>query len=162
MIEEIEDEDPDASANVVDNLPELDDGDDLYEVCVDRTLSNAVSYGKGVVEVAHIIHRGALGMDGFCKWIQICLVDVGIAVALLEMRVERVCDTMKLLCVIPWLCLPNTYDDVSRGANEPMEKPTESPSADQDILFTRQSDGHPTRTMQCCLDYQLELGGCLP
>ena len=96
----------------VDPCCELDDGDDLYKVCVDHTLSNAVGYEKGVVEVAHIIHQGALGMDSFCKWIQICLVNVGIAVALLEVRVERVCDAMKLLCIIPQLCLPNAYDNV--------------------------------------------------
>jgi hypothetical protein len=70
---------------------EVEEGEDAYEATVDRTLSNAVGYEKEVNDVAQLIHRGPLGMDAFCRWIEICLVDLCIAAGLLEVRVGRVC-----------------------------------------------------------------------
>lgn len=76
---------------------EVEEGEDPYEATVDRTLSNAVGYEKQVLDVAQLIRRGPLGMDGLCRWIEICLVDLGIAAGLLEVRVGRVCDAMKIV-----------------------------------------------------------------
>ena len=83
-----------------DPCTEVEEGQDPYEVTVDRTLSNAVGYEKQADDVAQLIRRGPLGMDAFCTWIEICLVNLGIAPGLLEMRVQRVCEAMKIVYVI--------------------------------------------------------------
>jgi hypothetical protein len=79
---------------------EVEEGEDPYEATVDRTLSNAVGYEKEANDVAQLIRHGPLGMDAFCRWIEICLVDLRIAAGLLEVRVGRVCDAMKMVYVL--------------------------------------------------------------
>jgi len=63
---------------------EVEEGEDLYETIVDRVLSNAVGYKKQADDVAQLICCGPLGMDAFCRWIEICLVDLSISTELLE------------------------------------------------------------------------------
>lgn len=77
----------------------VEEGEDLYEQVVNPALHNAVGYNMVVIDVAQLIRRGPLGMDGFYRWIEICLVEAGIEYGMLEVRVERVCDAMKLLYV---------------------------------------------------------------
>jgi hypothetical protein len=79
---------------------EVEEGQDPYEMTVDRTLSNAVGYEKRAIDVAQMICRDLLGMDAFCRWIEICLIDLNIPAELLEVRVGRVCKAMKILYVI--------------------------------------------------------------
>jgi hypothetical protein len=91
---------------------EIEEGDDPYEATVDHTLSNAVGYEKDVNDVAQFICRGPLGMDAFCRCVEICLVDLNIAAGLLEVRVGRVCEVMKLMYVtIYWMCCKHSRDD---------------------------------------------------
>ena len=62
---------------------EVEEGQDPYETTVDCTLSNAVGYEKRAIDVAQIICRGPLGMDAFCRWVEICLIDLNIPAELL-------------------------------------------------------------------------------
>lgn len=76
---------------------EIEEGEDPYEAVIDRALSNAIGYEKQAVDVAEIIRRGALGMDGFCEWVKICVFDLNVPVSLLELRLERICEAMKIV-----------------------------------------------------------------
>jgi hypothetical protein len=71
--------------------------EDPWETLVDPTLNRVIGYGKQTVEIAGLIRRGEYGIDGFCNYIKICINDLNIAPALLETRLERVADAVKLL-----------------------------------------------------------------
>ena len=66
--------------------PRLDvvDNEDVYEKFVDGMLNNTIGYRKTPQDLVPIIHRGPWGMDGFCQWIGICVNEMGVSVALLE------------------------------------------------------------------------------
>jgi hypothetical protein len=57
-------------------------------------LNGTIGYGKSVVQVAEIVKRGDLGMDGFCNWISVCLNELKISPPLLEMRLECMFDAV--------------------------------------------------------------------
>lgn len=74
-------------------LPEQDAWEDL----IDPALNRIFGFGKQPDEIAQFIRRGPLGMDGFCSWIETCITDLKVKPALLEMRLERVFNAIKLL-----------------------------------------------------------------
>ena len=74
-----------------------DGWEDLWESALDPLLNRVIGYGRPIAEVLGIIRRGAMGMDGFCRWIQICLEDILIPTSLLETKVERMIEAMNSL-----------------------------------------------------------------
>ena len=103
-------------------------GEDPYETVIDRALSNSIGYNKDVIEVMQIIRRGALGIDGFCEWVRICIEEMEIAVPLLEIRVSKVCEAMKMMCVFV-ICSYCVYQliFVLRGASETIARASPPP-----------------------------------
>jgi hypothetical protein len=73
--------------------------DDPWESVIDPCLNRVIGFGASTRQIADIIRRGPFGIDGFCQWIEICLVELEISPELLEMRLERVFDALKLLYV---------------------------------------------------------------
>lgn len=71
--------------------------EDPWESVIDPLLNQTIGFGVQSTEIAQFIRRGPMGMDGFCRWIEICLMDLKIDASLLEMRLERVFDAMKIL-----------------------------------------------------------------
>ena len=81
--------------------PRLDvvDNEDVYEKLVDGMLNNTIGYQKTPQDLVPIIHRGPWGMDGFCQWIGICVNEMGVSVALLDVQLEKMCKAMVLVYV---------------------------------------------------------------
>jgi hypothetical protein len=73
--------------------------DDPWENVIDPSLNRVIGFGTSTRQIADMIRRGPLGIDGFCRWIEICMVELKISPELLEMRLERVFDALKLLYV---------------------------------------------------------------
>jgi hypothetical protein len=86
--------------------PVINAGEDPWEVVIDPLLNRTIGYGKSVVQIAEIVKRGDLGMDGFCNWISVCLDELKISPSLLEMKLERIFDAMVLLYVLPIVYRP--------------------------------------------------------
>jgi hypothetical protein len=74
-------------------------GDDPWESIVDPCLNRVIGYGVSTDQIAATIRRGPFGIEGFCRWIEICMVELKIAPELLEMKLERVFDALNLLYV---------------------------------------------------------------
>ena len=74
-------------------------GDDPWESVVDPCLNRVIGFGMSTHQIADTIRRGPYGIDGFCQWIEICMVKLKISPELLEIRLERVLDALKLLYV---------------------------------------------------------------
>lgn len=70
--------------------------EDPWEM-VDKSLNAVIGYGKTVAEIANLIRRGTLGMDGVCNWLEICLDRLHISPDLLEGKMQRFLDAMALL-----------------------------------------------------------------
>jgi hypothetical protein len=71
--------------------------DDPWKM-VNQALNMLVGYGKGTVEVAGLIRRGRLGIDGLCNWLEICVDKLHIDAMLLEGKVMHLIDALTLLC----------------------------------------------------------------
>ena len=80
----------------VDPVLELEAGDDAWEMA-DRALNGVIGYGKTVEEIATIIRRGPLGMDGLCRWLKILVSELQVDEVLLEGKIKRLIDAMVLL-----------------------------------------------------------------
>ena len=80
----------------VDPVLELEAGDDAWEMA-DRALNGVIGYCKTVEEIAKIIRRGLLGMDGLCRWLKLLVSELQIDEVLLEGKVKRLIDAMVLL-----------------------------------------------------------------
>jgi hypothetical protein len=63
--------------------PVLNPGISDHWEMFDPILNNLVGWGKLREEIKQLIHRGPLGMEGFCSWVETLLVEGGIAEALL-------------------------------------------------------------------------------
>jgi hypothetical protein len=74
--------------------------DDPWEYVVDPALNRVIGFGVSARQIADIIKRGPFGIDGFCQWIKICMVELEVSPVLLEMRLVRVFDALKLLYVL--------------------------------------------------------------
>lgn len=72
---------------------ELEDGQDAWEMA-DSALNRVIGFGKTVDEIAKIIRRGPLGMDGFCRWLRALVYDLKVDESLLEGKVKRLIDAM--------------------------------------------------------------------
>ena len=72
---------------------ELEDGQDAWEMA-DPALNWAIGFGKTVDEIAEIIRRGPLGMDGFCRWLRVLVYELKVDERLLEGKVKRLIDAM--------------------------------------------------------------------
>jgi hypothetical protein len=72
---------------------ELDTDDDPWEM-VDRTLNRTLGYGKTTSEIAALIRRGPLGIDGMVNWLRRAVFDLKINESLLEHKVRRLIDAM--------------------------------------------------------------------
>ncbi|GJE96780.1 hypothetical protein PsYK624_129860 [Phanerochaete sordida] len=71
-------------------------GEDAWEV-LDQVLNNVIGYGTSTTDVAGFIRRGSHGVDALCRWLEECVVDLKIAEALLEGKVNKVIDAIQLL-----------------------------------------------------------------
>jgi hypothetical protein len=71
--------------------------DDPWEM-VDQALNILVGYGKSTVEVAGLIRRGRLGIDGLCNWLEICMNKLCSDAVLLKGKVTHLIDAVALLC----------------------------------------------------------------
>ena len=105
-----------------------DSDDDLWESVIDPTLNRVIGFGISTRQIADIIRRGPFGIDGFCQWIKICTVELKISPALLEMRLERVSDALKLLYVPLFTLIIVeaflTYFHFKSGATDKPENPS--------------------------------------
>lgn len=72
---------------------ELEDGQDAWEIA-DPALNRVIGFGKTVDEIAKIIRRGPLGMDGFCRWLRALVYELKVEESLLEGKVKRLIDAM--------------------------------------------------------------------
>jgi len=72
---------------------ELEDGQDAWEMA-DPALNRAIGFGKTVDEIAEIIRRGPLGMDGFCRWLRALVYELKVDESLLEGKIKRLIDAM--------------------------------------------------------------------
>ena len=72
---------------------ELEEGQDAWEMA-DQALNRAIGFGKSVDEVAEIIRRGPLGMDGFCRWLRALVYELKVDECLLEGKIKRLIDAM--------------------------------------------------------------------
>lgn len=72
---------------------ELEDGQDAWEM-VDPALNRAIGFGKTVDEIAKIVWRDSLGMDGFCRWLRALVSELKIKESLVEGKVKRLIDAM--------------------------------------------------------------------
>ena len=72
---------------------ELEEGQDAWEMA-DQALNRAIGFGKSVGEIAEIIRRGPLGMDGFCRWLRALVYELKVDECLLEGKIKRLIDAM--------------------------------------------------------------------
>lgn len=71
-------------------------GEDAWETLVHPALV-LIGYNKQSPLIAQDIRRGKWGMDGFCQWIEVCVRELKVSASLLEMKLDRLCDAMRLL-----------------------------------------------------------------
>jgi hypothetical protein len=69
--------------------PVIDPGISDHWEMFDSILNNLVGWGKSKEEIKQLIHRGPLGMEGFCSWVETLLVEGGIAEALLTGKLSQ-------------------------------------------------------------------------
>lgn len=74
-------------------VSELEAGQDGWEMA-DRVLNGAIGYGKTIEDIAKIIRRGPLGMDGLCKWLRVLVSELQVDESLLEGKVNRLIGAM--------------------------------------------------------------------
>lgn len=74
-------------------------GDDPWESVIDPTLNHVIGFGVSTCQIADLIRCSLFGINGFCQWIKICMVELEISPALLEMKLEHVFDALQLLYV---------------------------------------------------------------
>ena len=73
---------------------------DPWECMVNPTLNRVIGFGTSTHQIADVIWHGPFGIDGFCQWIEICMVELRIAPELLEMKLQHVFDGLNLLYVL--------------------------------------------------------------
>ena len=73
--------------------------DDSWESVIDPCLNHIIGFKVSTCQIADIIRCGPFGINGFCRWIEICVVKLEISTELLEMRLKCVFDALKLLYV---------------------------------------------------------------
>jgi hypothetical protein len=76
-----------------------DSNDDPWESVINPALNRVIGFGVSMHQIADIMRHGHFGIDGFCQWIKICMVELKISPVLLEIRLECVFDALKLLYV---------------------------------------------------------------
>ncbi|KAF7798313.1 hypothetical protein EIP86_009534, partial [Pleurotus ostreatoroseus] len=64
---------------------------------LDPVLNNYIGYNTSIEDVAKELRRGAMGIDGLCDWLESCIRDFRIDPVLLEGKIERVIDAIKLV-----------------------------------------------------------------
>jgi hypothetical protein len=64
--------------------------DDPWECVVDPALNCVIGFGISTHQIADVIQCGPFGFDGFCQWIEICMVELGIVPELLKMKLQHV------------------------------------------------------------------------
>lgn len=74
-------------------------GEDPWESVIDPSLNRVIRFGTTTHQIADILRRGPFGIDGFCRWITICMAELKIPPGLLEGKLERIFDVLKLLYV---------------------------------------------------------------
>ncbi|KAL6299445.1 hypothetical protein BKA93DRAFT_829917 [Sparassis latifolia] len=77
--------------------PVLPVNNDEYESAwqfVDQVLNRVIGFGASDSDIAQLISRGPLGMDGLCRWIEVVLTWPGVSAELLEGKVNRLCRAM--------------------------------------------------------------------
>lgn len=72
------------------------DAEEAWEERWDRELNRVVGYGATVADVALLIRRGDLGLEGFCLWVE-ALARIGLDMARLRARLQHVLDAVDLL-----------------------------------------------------------------
>lgn len=71
--------------------------DDPWESVIDPCLNRVIGFGVSTRQIADLIRRGPYGIDGFCRWIEICMIELEVSPELLEMKLERIFDALGLL-----------------------------------------------------------------
>ncbi|KAH9976496.1 hypothetical protein BJV74DRAFT_798699 [Russula compacta] len=74
-------------------------GEDPWEVFIDPSLNHIIRFSMTMCQIADIVQHWHFGVDGFCKWIDICVVELRISPDLLQGKLEHVFDALKLLSV---------------------------------------------------------------
>jgi hypothetical protein len=69
---------------------------DVWET-FDPILNNSIGWGKSNEDIKLLVHHGALGMDGFCLWVETLLMEGGIVEALLVGKLSCLIEAMKEL-----------------------------------------------------------------
>lgn len=75
---------------------DLQPGDDAWETLVHPALV-LIGYNEQSPVITQYVRRGKWGMDGFCQWIEVCMRELKVPADLLETKLNRLCDAMRLL-----------------------------------------------------------------
>ncbi|KDR81053.1 hypothetical protein GALMADRAFT_91766 [Galerina marginata CBS 339.88] len=67
---------------------------------VDQALNRVIGYGATVDEISMLIRRGQFGMDGLCCWLEKCVSTLRIEEVLLENKVNRLVEAMRLAIAV--------------------------------------------------------------
>lgn len=70
--------------------------EEAWEERWDKELNRVVGYGATVADVARLIRRGELGLEGFCVWVE-ALTRSGLDMVRLQPRLQHVLDAVDLL-----------------------------------------------------------------
>ncbi|GJE96106.1 hypothetical protein PsYK624_122990 [Phanerochaete sordida] len=136
-------------------------GEDVWEV-LDQVLNNVIGYDTSTADVAGFIRRGPHGVDALCRWIEECIVDLKIAEALLEGKVNKVIDAIHLLVDESDVQVEDQgHSSASAEANA---MPTPSPLARVPYATARTSSSGsgPFTVATRCLGYHLVTPGGQP
>lgn len=69
--------------------------DEVWEQ-VDPLLNRFLGFGIKVDDISKLLRRGPLGIDGLCRWLDLCVRVKGIDERLLEGKVEHLIEAIKL------------------------------------------------------------------
>lgn len=64
---------------------------------VDTELDRVIGFEKSIAEIAYLIRRGRLGMDGMCNWLSQCLSRADISAEVLERKMDRLLEAITTL-----------------------------------------------------------------
>lgn len=76
----------------------IPEGEEAW-IYLDPVLNNVLGYEKKAADIASLICRGTLGIEGLFAFLLACVEEIGIGTVLLEGKVERLCDALELRCV---------------------------------------------------------------
>ncbi|KAF7970084.1 hypothetical protein HWV62_25070 [Athelia sp. TMB] len=118
----------------------LEEYESMWEM-VDKELNRVIGFEKSIADIAYIIRRGKLGMDGMCNWLSICLNRADIPHDLLEPKLGRLLEAITTLIPPPSanLTAPTELNIAQKIKKSKGKKPARTTKCPGYLLVT--SDG---------------------